>query len=260
MDKIDITIQLVNYNTKNYLEACLDGLIKDLDGGVIRWEALVLDNASSDDLSGLQEKYKNAPIRFLHSEKNVGFGGGHNILAREAQGEYILLLNPDIEFIEQNTIKRLLDAIKEKGIVVIGPRLITKEGVTQAWDHGELKGFKAWIENNKGDSYWEERKVPGTVAWVSGAAFLIKLSVFKETGGFDEHFFLYKEEEELSLRLREKGYVIWYEPTISILHIGSVVAKKDDHMAASKEYYIKKHFKRKAIFWIARLLAVLRLG
>lgn len=260
MDKIDITIQLVNYNTKRYLEVCLDGLIKDLDGDTTRWEALILDNASADDLTDLQKKYAQLPVRFLYSEKNLGFGGGHNKLAKEARGEYILLLNPDIEFVESKTVERLLGKIKEEGVAVIGPRLITKEGITQAWDHGELRGLRAWVENNKGDSYWKEQKDAGIVAWVSGAVFLIKRTVFEEISGFDENFFLYKEEEELSLRLRGKGYEIWYEPSITMKHIGSVVARKDDHMAKSKAYYIKKHFKGRTAYWIARMLAVLRLG
>jgi len=260
MDKLDISIQVVNYNTKKYLEVCLDGMVKDLEGEVIQWEALVLDNASADDLTELGKKYGQLPVRFLHSEKNLGFGGGHNKIAKEARGEYILLLNPDIEFVESKTIRRLLEEARKKGVAVIGPRLITKESVTQAWDHGELKGLKAWVENNKGDSYWKERATPGIVAWVSGAAFLIRKDIFEEIGGFDENFFLYKEEEELSLRLRQKGYASWYEPSIIMRHIGSVVAKKDDHMGASKAYYIKKHFKRRPVYYVARLLAALKIG
>ena len=260
MDKIDITIQIVNYDTKQYLEVCLDGLINDMDRDTIRWEALILDNASTDDLADLERKYAQLPIRFFRSEKNLGFGGGHNKLAREARGEYILLLNPDIEFVESKTIGRLLGEIKKKGSAVVGPRLITNGNSTQAWDHGELKGLRAWVANNVGGSYWKERMTPGVVAWVSGAAFLIKRNVFEKIGGFDEHFFLYKEEEELCLRLRQREYVIWYEPSIVMKHIGSVVAKKEDHMTQSRAYYIKKHFKGKPIYWIAKMLESLRLG
>lgn len=254
MNELDVSIQLVNYNTKRYLEVCIDGVIRDIKESSIHWEVLVLDNASSDDLNDLERMYQGLPVRFLRSDKNLGFGGGHNLLAKEGKGEYLLLLNPDIEYIERDTIKRLLDTAKEKNVAVVGPRLITKNGSTQAWDHGELEGFRAWIENNKGDSYWKDNKNPGYVAWVSGAAFLIKKSIFDELGGFDEKFFLYKEEEDLCLRLRGKGYAIWYEPSISMIHIGSVVAKKSDYMDKSKAYYIDKHFKGSTTYWLAKVL------
>lgn len=252
---MDASIQLINYNTKKYLEVCIDGAIRDLKEASIQGEILVLDNASLDDLSDLQEKYKKEQISFIRSEKNLGFGGGHNILAKQAKGEHLLLLNPDIEFIEKDTVKKLINTIKGNKCAVVGPRLITKENTTQTWDHGELKGIRAWIMNNRGDSYWKDRKEPGDVAWVSGAAFLIKKSVFEEINGFDEGFFLYKEEEDLCLRLRNKGYQIWYESSIAMMHIGSVVAKKDEHIGKSKEYFRKKHFEGRVTYWLARLIA-----
>jgi GT2 family glycosyltransferase len=88
---------------------------------------------------------------------------------------------------------------------------------------------------------FSERLVLGEVAWVSGAALLMQRSTFNEIDGFDENFFLYKEEEDLCLRIRKKGHSVLYDPNVKILHFGSVVAFKDKYFAASLAYYREKN-------------------
>jgi GT2 family glycosyltransferase len=139
-------------------------------------------------------------------------------------------------------------------IDVIGPRLITPKGTTQWWDHGELQGLRAWIALNAGHSYWHKQTTLTNVAWVSGAVFLIRKNLFDELGGFDEHFFLYKEEEELCWRLRAKGRKVFYDPTITVFHHGGVVAKKSEHMQKSVDYFLQKHFSKQLTYAFLKLL------
>ena len=98
----------------------------------------------------------------------------------------------------------------------------------------------------------------GEVAWVSGAVFLIKSDVFEKAGGFDENFFLYKEEEDLCISIRKLGEKIFYNPEIRFMHISSVVAKKEIHMPASAKYFNEKHYgntsKRSILNLINRIL------
>ena len=146
---IELSIQIVNYNTKQYLSFLLPMIFKDLERSGINYKVGILDNASSDDLSDLQEFYTgNNRISFYTNDKNVGFGTGHNILSQKNDSLYTLLLNPDLQFIEPSTIVRLLDNLKDNsGVVAVGPKLITYKGKSQWWDHGELEGLIAsWLD------------------------------------------------------------------------------------------------------------------
>jgi N-acetylglucosaminyl-diphospho-decaprenol L-rhamnosyltransferase len=238
----DLRIQIVNYKTKAYLLECLKSVFADLEGSSIAYHLAILDNASGDDLSDIKYLFPKENIEVIIGQKNLGFGEGHNVLARNKKAHHLLLLNPDITFIEPNTIGRLMKDMQILSADVLGPRLVTKENKTQRWDHGELDGLIAIIASAMGRSYWKERRKALPVAWVSGAVFLIKKDRFDRMGGFDKNFFLYKEEEDLCLRIRQEGGTIFYDPTISIFHHGSVVAKKSEHMKKSRAYFMKKHF------------------
>jgi GT2 family glycosyltransferase len=90
-------------------------------------------------------------------------------------------------------------------------------------------------------------------AWVCAAVFLVRKESFDRLGGFDENFFLYKEEEDLCLRLLAEGGRVIYDPSIAVLHHGGVVAKKSQYMRASADYFLKKHFHGRIgypVFWV----------
>jgi N-acetylglucosaminyl-diphospho-decaprenol L-rhamnosyltransferase len=241
----DLRIQIVNYKTKKYLLECLESVFRDLENSSITYNVAILDNASGDDLSDINSLFPKKNIEIIMSQKNLGFGEGHNVLAQNKEACYLLLLNPDIKIIEPKSIDRLIKNIQIMFADVLGPRLITQENKTQHWDHGELEGPIAKIASAIGRSYWKERGKPLAVAWVSGAVFLIKKDRFDTIGGFDKNFFLYKEEEDVCLRIRHNGGIVFYDPTISVFHYGSVVAKKSEHMENSRAYFMKKHFGKK---------------
>ncbi len=244
---LDLVVQIVNYKTKKYLSDCIDGVLGDLKTSNISFKILILENDSGDNLADLEEKYKDKQISFYYSDKNLGFGGGHNLLSKKAESKFLLFLNADIKFIESKTVERIVEfAVSLKRDVIAGPLLMSKDGI-QPWDHGELKGFKSWLTRKTGSSYWRERNKVGEVAWVSGAFFLISKQIFDKLGGFDEKFFLYKEEEDLCLRAMKLGYKIFYNPFIKVFHYGSVVASKDIFFDASDKYFYQKHFENRSI-------------
>jgi hypothetical protein len=239
----EVCIQIVNYKTKAYLLRCLESLFEDLKNAEIVFSVAILDNASGDDLSDIPKKFPGKPIAVHYHRSNVGFGAGHNVLARQSSARYLLLLNPDILFIETNTIGRLLDRAKESGSAVVGPKLVTtKKRVAQHYDHGELYGLRARIAQHTGHAFWKEQKNITQAAWVAGAVFLIEKEWFVRLGGFDENFFLYGEELELCFRLRALGGAVTYDPTIIVFHYAGVVAKKSDHLRKSNDYFLRKHF------------------
>ena len=241
----DLQIQIINYNTKRYLEVCLDGLFKDLKDSGLKYKVLVLDNNSDDDLSDTEEKYSGEEISFSNSDKNLGFGGGHNFLSKKTDSKFVLILNSDIKFIQPDTVKNLYERLISKSeFSVAGPKLLLEDLSCQEFDHGELHGIYSWMKNNYGSSYWKPRDSEAEAAWVSGAVFLCDKKVFEKVNGFDEKFFLYKEEEDLCKRIREDGFKILYFPEVRVLHIGHVVAKRSIHFSDSMDHFLNKHYRK----------------
>ncbi|HZJ34604.1 MAG TPA: glycosyltransferase, partial [Candidatus Angelobacter sp.] len=104
MTNIDLAIQIVNYKTHKYIDPLLKSVTQDLTNSNLKYEILILDNASSDDLSGIKEKWSNHNVKIYHSKVNSGFGAGNNFLEKHSSGKLILLISPDMQIIEKNTI------------------------------------------------------------------------------------------------------------------------------------------------------------
>ena len=261
-DSAKLAIQVVNYRTRSYLERCLSTVVPDVEGSGVDYEINLLDNASGEDLEGLARRTRRC--RAFTASSNLGFGGGHNLLATKTEASHLLILNPDVEFLVPDTAKRLLDTVgTEPSIKAAGPKLITAAGEAQRYDHGRLHGLRAQIALRGGHSYWHESNIRQEVAWVSGAAMLIDRAAFLFVGGFDEKLFMYKEDEDLCLRLRRAGAQVMYEPSVVIRHQGSVVADRREDLARAADYYFAKHFpgrrSRKAFATFHQWLAYLRL-
>jgi len=226
----------------------------DLKGSSLRYSVAILENGSGDDLSEFDNRVSLERMEIHTLQKNLGFGGGHNYLAKQGDARYLFFLNPDTKIVKPQTVQSLMQRVVESRAQIIGPRLVTERGTTQKWDHGELYGWKAWLTLNSGNSYWCERKEIVPAAWVSGAALLIEKKWFDDLGGFDENFFLYKEEEELCWRLRAMGGKVVYDPTISLFHHVGVVAKKSEHLRKSTDYFLQKHFRNRLGYSFFRLI------
>ncbi len=236
-----LAIQVVNYRTRSYLERCLATVVPDAERTGLEYEVNLLDNASGDDLEDLRHRYRNC--RTFTAPRNSGFGGGHNWLAAKTDASHLLILNPDVEFLFPQSIERLLAVLSSSGeIKASGPKLVTAAGAAQPYDHGRLNGMRAQIALRGGHGYWHETDVRQEVAWVSGAALLIERAAFDGVGGFDEKLFLYKEDEDLCLRLRRAGGRVVYEPAVVVRHHGAVVADRPDALAQASRYFFAKHF------------------
>src|SRR5581483_7061462 len=215
-----------------------------------------------EDLSELAERFPGA--RAFTAPSNLGFGGGHNLLAAETEAPYLLILNPDVEITAAGTIARWLGVVAaDPRVSVAGPKLLTADGSPQPYDHGRLYGIRAAIAIKGGHSYWRATDVRREVAWVSGAAMLVEHAAFRAIGGFDEKLFLYKEDEDLCLRLRANGARVIYEPGLTVRHVGSVVADPHAELAGATSYFFAKHYHherlRRAFAAAHQTLAYLRL-
>lgn len=250
MTRPELTVQIVNYDTAAYLRPCLESLLEALAQTPLASRVAVVDNASSDDLSALAGEFA-AAVDFSASDENLGYGGAHNRLAAGHASPLLCFVNPDVVVEQRDALLRLLGALEDPAVAVAGPRLLTPDGEVQRFDHGELRGLRARVANGAGYAHWRPRERPADVAWVSGAFLLVRRAAFEAVGGFDDGFFLYKEEEDLCLRIRRRGGRVRYVPGAWARHVGGAVARRDPALlAAADARFRAKH----AAGWRGRLL------
>lgn len=237
-----LSISIVNFKSKDFIEKCLVSVFEKIKS--IDFEIIIVNNDESEDLAEIQEKFPE--IKIVDHKINVGFGAGHNLGAKEAQGEILFILNPDTEILDDmSPAVRLFDNEK---IGVVGPCLITEDGKVQKWSVGVETSIGDILKNNLGipesGKLWKSQKTK-EAGWVSGAALFIRKNLFDELGGFDKNFFMYYEDEDLCKRVREAGKKVIYFPAVKVRHWGSksVQGKKTQkkYFYEAQEYYFKKH-------------------
>lgn len=218
MPKVSVVIP--NYNGEKYLKGCLDSLkLQDY----IDFETIIIDNASKDsDYKWVKEEYKE--IIFKRLDKNYGFSPAVNEGIKMAQGEYVLLLNNDT-VLEKDFISQMVKAIeKDKRIFGVSSKMIAYLDHTIMDDAGDEYTVLGWAykhgDGKPVERFTKEKKVFSACA---GAA-LYRKSVFEEMGLFDEDFFAYMEDVDVSYRARIYGYYNVYCPEAKVYHIGSATS------------------------------------
>lgn len=226
--KITLSAIYVYHNTPNEIKKSIETLIHSLKK--IRYEIIIIDNASFDKVPA--ELNNLAHVKIINNGKNCGYGKGLNQGVKIAQGKYLLLLNPDIEF-DINSISNLLNKLKSNSKVgAIGPQLISEKGETLQSISGipsllqSLFVFsfidKIWPSNPFSKKYHNlnlDRSTEQDVDVVSGACIMIKKALYDKVGGFDESFFMYFEEVDFCCRVKNAGYKILYLPQAKVMHL-----------------------------------------
>jgi hypothetical protein len=228
MNKVSVII--VNWNTKNYLDKCLHSLETNA-GDRITLEIIVIDNNSSDE-SVTMVKERHPDIRLIENKNNVGFAKANNIGIEKASGDYILLLNPDT-LVKQNSIKKLLQFLQNNQTYgAVGPKILNSDGTIQyecARNFPTVLSeffvtstiYKRFPANKFAGryliTYWNHED-SRDVACISGACMLIRKRCFDSIGLLDESFFMYAEDTDFCYRLNKKGYSIRYVAESEIIH------------------------------------------
>lgn len=245
MNKIDVSIIIINYNTEKLILDCLDSIYEKTEG--LNFEVIVVDNDSPNKPEILISDNR---IKYIQSEKNLGFGKANNLGAKHAEGNYIFCLNPDTILIN-NAIKELYDFMgNNPDAGICGSNLfhsdmtsghsyeILKPSIYQEFINSRNCTFKRYNENfNATDN-------PKNVSHVVGAALMIKKELFDKIGGFDKDFFMYLEETYLCYQVKKIGYKIFNVPTSKIIHLEGksfTLRKKYEDMFydGRKKYFIK---------------------
>lgn len=210
---IEVSIIIVNYNTAGIITSCISSILMQKN---VTYEIIVIDNASTDNSLEILRKI-DFPGKLIASSENLGFGRGCNLGFRDAKGRYILLLNPDANLRQGSDLRRMvsyMDNHVECGMM--GPSLVHKE--KSALPHFDYPG-----EDYPGHLIGA---LPGDIAWIIGACMMIPYVVYEGVGGFDEDYFLYAEETDLALRIRQRGLKISYYPDVAVDHVGGASETK----------------------------------
>jgi len=224
---ISLSIIIVSYRCWSRLDVCLQSIEGQHINGI---EVIVVDN-HSDDGKGIDFSNAHPQAKFIFQDTNAGFAQACNSGAKEAQGEWVLFLNPDT-ILPANILSPLLDRVKQEPFW----KLI---GIKQLNDHGKnthpygvflkwwnvlpsIRSLQQLLNPSKSKQRWGKDAV-SYPDWISGSFVLIRKIDFEELGGWDERFWMYYEDMDLSKRAAEKGWlrVMYNELVCTHSHGGS---------------------------------------
>ena len=252
-----LTVIIVNYNVKFFVEQCLDSLERALDG--IDSEVFVVDNHSSDgSIEYLKPRFPK--VIFIESNHNLGFARANNMAIRQAAGQYVLLLNPDT-FVGEQTIKQAIEFMDQHpkaggaGVKMFNTdgtkALESRRGLpTPLTSFYKMCGLcSKFPESRRFGKYymgylsWDK---PERIDIISGAFCLMRKEALDKAGHLDEDFFMYGEDIDLSYRLLKAGYDNWYLP-LPILHYKGESTHKSSFRYVHVFYqamliFFKKHY------------------
>lgn len=235
--KPKLSIIILNYNTKELLEDCLNSVKKREDE--VNFEVIVSDNASTDGSADMvREKFP--WVKMLEGE-NAGFSAGNNRAKGYAKGEMVLFLNPDT-IVHKDTLKKTVEYLEEhKDVGAVSCKLVlpsgeldkdTRRSFPTPWvsfTHLILPLDRIFPKSKLFAKYWygyipedETHEVDA----LQGAYFLIRKHILDEVGWFDEGYFFDGEDIDLSWRIKQAGWKLVYYPKVKITHLKGVTKGK----------------------------------
>ncbi len=255
-----IAVVILNWNGRKLLEEFLPSVVKYSKQEV---KIYVADNGSSDDSIAFLKK--NFPtVHLIELNENNGFAQGYNLALQQVEEEIYVILNSDVA-VKENWLKGVSEYFQEHPKrAAIQPALIDYRNPKQFEYAGAGGGF---IDKN-GFVFCDGRmfndievfreKESKEIFWASGAALIIRRSVFNEVGGFDPDFFAHMEEIDLCWRVKNLGYEIWYYPSSKVYHLGGGTLGKlkpkktylnfrNNLFLLTKNYYASPLFMK--LFW-----------
>ena len=218
-------VVILNYNTRNYLEQFLPGLLASCEG--LDAQVIVADNASADSSADfMQSHFPEVPLIVL--EKNYGFTGGYNRALQMIEADYYVLINSDIEVPKGwlGPLVEWMDSHPECG--ACGPKLLSWHQRDTFEYAGAAGGFldrygypfcrgRIMQKVEKDHGQYDQ---PADVLWCSGACLMVRSSVWKALGGLDDRFFAHMEEIDLCWRMQLRGWKVTMVPSSYVYHIG----------------------------------------
>jgi GT2 family glycosyltransferase len=255
---VDLSIIIVNYNVRHFLEQCLGSLKKA--SGRIKCEIIVVDNNSADgSCSMVSSRFPEAFL--IRNSSNLGFAAGCNQGIKISKGKYILLLNPDT-VVEEDTFDKCINFMEmhpEAGAT--GVKMINGSGrllpeskrafPTPLTAFFKMSGLSAIFPGSRFFNRYYlghlDSSKTSEADILSGAFMLIRREAIEKTGPLDESYFMYGEDIDLSYRLTRTGYKNYYFPETRIIHYKGESTRRSDlnyliYFYRAMLIFIRKHF------------------
>ncbi|MBN1217560.1 MAG: glycosyltransferase family 2 protein [Anaerolineae bacterium] len=255
---MDLSIIIVNWNTRDLLAQCLASVLADIQASPhLQVETLVVDNASTDDsVRMLQEQFP--WVQLIENKKNAGFASANNQAICHSTGRYVLLLNPDTT-VKPGTLTilhRFMDTHPQVG--AIGARLLNPDGTLQTscyptptlsrelWRLFHLDVVRPYGVYRMND--WD-LAIPHQVQVIQGAALMLRRKALNQVGLLDDKYFMYTEEVDLCHRIQTAGWLLYWVPQAQVVHYGGqstqqIAAEMFLCLYQSKLIFIRKHYGR----------------
>lgn len=236
--KVDISCIYVNYHSVQFLENSLKSLFEwEKDNS---YEVIIVNSDASEEKSValLAEKFQAKVISAFH---NPGFGAAVNLGALQAEGEILFFVNPDTQWQESFFENALQVMKKEIRIGALGIQMASLNGMPEKQNCGRSLSCKSF--------FTPKNLFRKELDWVGGGALFVSQEAFLTVGGFDEHFFLYFEDMDFCVRLKQLGFSIAQDTAHTLIHHGG---KSHANKKIQKKYYdqsMYKYAKKHWSFW-----------
>ena len=231
--KVSIVIPV--YNQFEYTWDCLKSIYNNTKD--ISYEIIIGDDGSTDRTVHLERYAKG--IKIIRNPENLRFLRNCNHAAKEAKGDYILFLNNDTQ-VTPDWLSSLLELIEsDEKIGMVGSKLVYPDGSLQEAGGIIWNDASGWNYGRSDDASKPEYNYVREVDYISGAAIMIRHSLWKEIGGFDELFApAYCEDSDLAFEVRKKGYKVMYQPKSVVIHFEGI-SNGTDVSAGLKKYQVE---------------------
>ena len=249
----ELAIVIVNYNTRGYLERCLETL--ETHRGEITTDVLVIDNASRDG-SHLRAVAAHPWARLIENPRNIYLSPAWNQGIKASSAPYVLLLNPDAEWHLGTLADYVAVARANPKAGIVGPAIRNPDGsmypsgrplpnMMDAVGHAFLSPF---VPTNPFTRRYHmqgwDRTTERIVDWVSGACMLIPRVALDEVGLFDEGFPLFAEELDMATRLRSAGWSVLFTPKVEIIHAIGISRGRSRRMSRMHSSSIFRYYRK----------------
>lgn len=251
---MDVSVIIVNHNTSSLVIQTIDSVLSRTEQ--IRFEIIVVDSGSSEDLVALSNYCAQSGVTFISVGENVGFGTANNIGARQSKGRNLFFLNPDT-IVLNNSVRFLSDYLDgHPSAAACGGNLFSETmepahsysftfpSLSREFDFICGRFFSKLFHGP--DAEFNTKGKPYPVAYVCGADLMVKREIFESVEGFSSDFFLYYEESDLERRITDAGYSIHSVPQSKIIHLEGksfhFSKEREKHVFNGRNVYFKKHY------------------
>jgi len=268
---IDLSVILVNWNTRQILQDCLESIYRETAG--VSFEVFVVDNASGDG-SAQMVRQRFPQVRLIENDVNRGFAAANNQAIARASGDYILLLNSDTIVLDNALAKTLRVARRHPETGIVGCRVLNADRTLQpscfmAPSLLNLLLLTTYLSRlfkrnrffGRERMTWWDRTDQRPVEVVTGCFMLIRRQVIHDIGLLDEDFFMYGEETDFCWRAGQAGWQLLFTPEAEIIHLGGASSRQVRpemilQLRGSILLFMKKH-RSAPVYWMACVLVML---